>query len=871
MKNNYLSLIIIIILTNFICFKANSFEQFNFDITEIEIIENGNVVKGSKRGVVTSSHGMEIEANSFHYDKLTNILQATGDVKIFDKKNHLEIYTDKVTYLRNIEKIFTNNNSKAIYKKNIFIEANDFEYDKSTNILNALEKVKVLDKINNYNIQADKITYYRNTEKIISEGLTNFIINSKYNINSKNVFFNRSKQILKSDHKTTVKDNNSNVYILDKLNYQLDNEILKGENIIIITSNNKPNSDKYFFSSAIINLRLDSVSAKDPKVFFHKNIFRNDENDPRLAGVSSTKEGDVTIINKGIFTSCKKNDKCPPWSIKADKITHDKKKRQLEYKNAILKVYDFPILYLPKFFHPDPSVKRQTGLLKPQINNSNILGDSINIPYFKVISDNKDITLSPTIFENNLIMIENEYRQKNRNSDLFLNFGYVNKYKSSINSKNKNIFSVFTEFNYDLNLENYLSSDLSINIERVTNDTYLKVFDQNMQESKIKPKDPNNLTNNVNLSLIKENYSFETGFNIYENLQKQNSDRYQYVLPFYNLEKNFNKEYLRGNLNFFSTGKNNLIDTNNLESTIINDLNYSGFDIITKNGLKNKFEINFKNLNSVGKNSIQYKSSPQIEMMSMYSLDSSFPLVKRQENYDSYFTPKLSLKINPHDMKDYSSSDKTINTKNIFSNNRLGLSDSLESGKSITLGINFKRESKKNLNNFLELSMATVLRDKEERFIPSNTSLNKKNSNLFGNIKTQFSELINFEYNYVIDNNYEEFIYNEFNTTLKKGNLEAEFSFIKERGNLGDDNIFQNKTTYKVNENNFLSFKTRRNRKLNLTEYYNLVYEYKNDCLKAGIKYNKTYYEDKDLKPSENLFLSLTLIPLGEHENKISN
>ena len=136
---------------------------------------------------------------------------------------------------------------------------------------------------------------------------------------------------------------------------------------------------------------------------------------------------------------------------------------------------------------------------------------------------------------------------------------------------------------------------------------------------------------------------------------------------------------------------------------------------------------------------------------------------------------------------------------------------------------------------------------------------------------TQFSELINFEYNYVIDNNYEEFIYNEFNTTLKKGNLEAEFSFIKERGNLGDDNIFQNKTTYKVNENNFLSFKTRRNRKLNLTEYYNLVYEYKNDCLKAGIKYNKTYYEDKDLKPSENLFLSLTLIPLGEHENKISN
>ena len=324
-------------------------------------------------------------------------------------------------------------------------------------------------------------------------------------------------------------------------------------------------------------------------------------------------------------------------------------------------------------------------------------------------------------------------------------------------------------------------------------------------------------------------------------------------------------------MDFISSGKNNLIDTNNLESTVINNINYSGFDIITKKGLKNKFEINFKNLNSVGKNSIQYKSSPQIEMMSMYSLDSSFPLVKKENDYNSYFTPKFSLKLNPHDMKDYSSSKKNINTKNIFSNNRLGLSDSLETGKSITLGVDFKREDKNNLNNFTELSLATVIRDKEEKFIPTNTSLNKKNSNLFGNIKTRFSELIDFEYNFVVDNNYEELVYNEFNTNLNIGNLETEFSFIKERGEIGDENIFLNNTVYKVNDNNSLSFSTRRNRKLNLTEYYNLVYEYKNDCLKAGIKYNKTYYEDKDLKPSENLFLSLTLIPLGEHENKISN
>ena len=55
--------------------------------------------------------------------------------------------------------------------------------------------------------------------------------------------------------------------------------------------------------------------------------------------------------------------------------------------------------------------------------------------------------------------------------------------------------------------------------------------------------------------------------------------------------------------------------------------------------------------------------------------------------------------------------------------------------------------------------------------------------------------------------------------------------------------------------------KTRRNRKINLTEFYDLVYEYKNDCFVAGVKYNKTYYSDRDLKPKEDLLFSITLFP----------
>ena len=55
--------------------------------------------------------------------------------------------------------------------------------------------------------------------------------------------------------------------------------------------------------------------------------------------------------------------------------------------------------------------------------------------------------------------------------------------------------------------------------------------------------------------------------------------------------------------------------------------------------------------------------------------------------------------------------------------------------------------------------------------------------------------------------------------------------------------------------------KKRKNTKTNLNEYYNLIYQYRNDCLTAAIEYNKTYYSDGDLKPNEELFFSLTIVP----------
>ena len=63
--------------------------------------------------------------------------------------------------------------------------------------------------------------------------------------------------------------------------------------------------------------------------------------------------------------------------------------------------------------------------------------------------------------------------------------------------------------------------------------------------------------------------------------------------------------------------------------------------------------------------------------------------------------------------------------------------------------------------------------------------------------------------------------------------------------------------------NKILFYLILENRKTDLTEYYNLIYEYKNDCLVAAIEYNKDYYQDRDLKPSEEIFFKITITPFA--------
>ena len=161
MKNKILFLFLIIL--NFFG-SAYSQENFTFNVTEIEILNNGNLFKGIKRGKVISNEGVVIISDNFEFDKNTNILEAFGNVIVEDEIKGIKLFGEELTYYKNKEIIKNTKRGKVISNDGVVIISDNFEFDKNTNILEAFGNVIVEDEIKGIKLFGEELTYYKNKE-----------------------------------------------------------------------------------------------------------------------------------------------------------------------------------------------------------------------------------------------------------------------------------------------------------------------------------------------------------------------------------------------------------------------------------------------------------------------------------------------------------------------------------------------------------------------------------------------------------------------------------------------------------------------------------------------------------------------------------
>ncbi len=746
-----------------------------------------------------------------------------------------------------------NKNAEVKIDNELEIYADKFTFNRDKETLIAEGNVKAIDLVNKVNIQGNKLFYDKILNKIVSFNETNFIIKEKYKIYSKDVNFLINDKIVFSDKFTKILDDENNDIRLSSFKYFDKEEIIKGSNIELLDKE----GNNYFVDKGMLKLNNYEMLGKDIKVLLQKDSFGNIENEPKLKGNSVHYKSDKTFISKGIFTSCSKSDNCPPWSITSKKIIHDKKKRQIDYKNAWLKIYNIPVMYFPKFFHPDPSVERKSGFLIPQLNNSNKLGTSMTIPYFKVISDSADLTFKPRIFSTNEFLLQSEYRKKTKNSSHIIDFSLNN--DQSISKDTKTHF--FSNSNIDLESEFFDEGSIFIKLEKISNDNYSSIY--NLEGTSPIINDTSTLESSLEFSGIKDEFYIDISGEVYEKMNVHNSDKYEFVYPNYSLSKLYNIEnkYF-DNYEIISSGNQKKYSTNIYEMSQVNDVLISSNQFIFKDIFETNFKTLLKNVNTKGKNSGTYKEQTQSEILSNFLYDVSLPLKKSEEKFTKFLTPKLSVRYSPNKTKNIQSLDRQLNIDNIFSLNRIGTNDDIEGGSSLTIGNEFLIKNKDQSDVF-SFDIGTVFREKENENLPTNSTLRNSQSDIVGGLTFNRTNNWQINYDFSADNSLNTMNFHNLENTIKVNNFVHTFQFYEENNILGDNSYYSNNLTYKANKNNLVSFRTRRNNKTNLTEFYNLIYEYKNDCLVASINYNKEYYSNNTLEPSENLFFNITLIPLG--------
>ena len=347
---------------------------------------------------------------------------------------------------------------------------------------------------------------------------------------------------------------------------------------------------------------------------------------------------------------------------------------------------------------------------------------------------------------------------------------------------------------------------------------------------------------------------------IYETLKEDYNDKYEYIFPEITFDKNLFNDSKLGELNLQSNYKVHNYDTNKYSNFFVNDLNWTSKDIYFQNGLKGSFLSKIKNINYEAKNIDFYKESTTNELYGAIGYLTELDLQKNNRGANHLLTPKFLVRYSPGQMRKEQSGSR-LTPINAFSLNRLNSINNFETGLTGTIGFDYEYKSQQTK---LDFSLAQIISEKENKKMSSKTSLDEKLSDLVGTSKYKINENIDLTYNFSVDQNLNEMNYNELGTIIDLNQIKIDFSYLQEDKHIGNQEYFKTRVDFMKNENGLLSFETKRNLIKDSSEFYNLSYEYINDCLRAGLVYRREFYNDSELEPENSLMFKITLTPFGE-------
>ncbi len=677
----------------------------------------------------------------------------------------------------------------------------------------------------------DEIIYDKNTGKFTSRGTVNIKYNDKDIVTDK----------IEYDTKT------SEIKTIGKVDFKggSDNTKLESNDFVINTKNDTVNfgmMDMQFGYSSFI--RANSASMQN-----NKKISFNDV--------------EYTACKEGL----KKCSGTPTWKISASKISHNKENSSLTFKNMFFYMWNVPILYLPYFRNHVDKSGNKTGFLIPKFGNSSYLGSVIKTPFLLKLSNYNDLTLTPMFTSLHGNLINAEYRHNYKYGTNVTNISYKNKYEKE---KNRWYFKT----------NNYIEINdtwrLNANIERASDDTYLRLYRSNY--------DPW-LLSRITLEGSFEKSYLTANLYSYQDLRNLSNGYVPRIFPIINYrtltEPNKYGGYFDINLNTANTMLDYVSDNTKDEysfrsSGIIRFLQpykTTGGHLFNL-GLDLRGDMfMLKNVNTgIGNN---YYTGTKGRLNTGVDLSWKYPLYRQLNNKTEIFEPQIQFIHSPkynksENIPNIDSKYLELTMENMFNHNRFAGFDLYESGTRLNYGLNLVQNYKNNRVLGFFIGQNYNINTPDNLYFENSGLSNKSGfSNIIASTYYSPNKYLTFKYKARIDNKHMEIKRHDLYTYTgtDRLNLTLNYSYLK-------DMIVEHELPVNKNEAGvYISSKITKHWRIFAGERYDLYIKnniqvltglaYENDCFTFDLNFVNNSTKDRDYKGDKAFYFTLKFKTLG--------
>lgn len=493
------------------------------------------------------------------------------------------------------------------------------------------------------------------------------------------------------------------------------------------------------------------------------------------------------VLKQAVYSPCNICDpktgqkKKPLWQLRASKVVHDKKTKDIYYHNARLEVKGVPVAYVPYMSQPDPTVKYRSGFLQPDFAYTSKLGTTIYNSYYQHIAPNADTTIGLINTTKQGTVLSNKYRQNFKQGFVNLETSFNNSEVRGGNNDDTLIKPegfrghVFGNGQYQIN-DKWLAG---FNAARTTDEYYLKDFAFGAQDT---------LRNDIYAERYSgRNYSRISTMYFQDLRPNVNIDQPD-VLPKIDTRLVGDPNATLGGR--WALGAQFLTLLRNGQQAV------SRLSVVPSwrrddkvKGLRTTMEGKLYNdvfwvrqpspydVGAVQEDETQSRMLPVMQGLARY------PMIKPGQKIDWLLEPKVALSAAPNTninsgIPNEDSRDVQLDMSNVFNDNRFAGSDRRETGSHTAYGLKFGGYSHNNNSGFVTVGQSYRLTESSTLF-PEGSGLEGNRSDYVAQAEATIQDRYYLDYRTQINESDLKAVRHELQTALVDDKYELRASYIK--------------------------------------------------------------------------------------------